>query len=167
MAVVYLGLGSNVGNRARNIYSALRRLAPGVRLRQISSLYETEPVGLSDQPWFLNLVCSGETDLSPQTLLELTKQIEQEMGRREGPRFGPRLIDIDILFYDDLVIATPQLEIPHPRLHQRAFTLVPLIEISPDLVHPLLKMSVQRLRDSAASLGEIFLYGFTDERASS
>lgn len=167
MARICLGLGSNLGDRARNIYTALERLRARIRLDQISSLYETEPVGPVDQPWFLNLVCSGQTDLSPEALLHLAKTIEREMGRKEGLRFGPRLIDIDILFYDDLVISTAQLEIPHPRVHERAFTLIPLSEIVPDLVHPLLSMTIQELRDSAASLEEVHPYTVKDEQASS
>lgn len=166
MARVYLGLGSNLGRRAQNIYEALQRLEAGIRLDRISRLYETEPVELADQPWFLNLVCSGETDLSPQALLRLAKTIEREMGRKEGPRFGPRLIDIDILFYNDLVVSTPELEIPHPRLHERGFTLTPLNEIAPGLMHPLLGMTIRELRDSAASLEAVRLYTIKDEQAS-
>jgi 2-amino-4-hydroxy-6-hydroxymethyldihydropteridine diphosphokinase len=166
MATVYLGLGSNLADRAQNIYAALQRLKAKAQLDRISSLYETEPVGLADQPWFLNLACGGDTDLSPQALLRLAKTIEREMGRKKGLRFGPRMIDIDILFYDDLVISTPELEIPHPRLHERGFTLIPLDEIAPDLVHPLLGMTIRELRDSAASLETVHLYTVKDERAS-
>ena len=166
MASVYLSLGSNLGDRAENIYAALRRLRARIRLDQVSSLYETDPVGPVDQPWFLNLVCGGETTLSPEALLRLAKRIEREMGRKEGPRFGPRLIDIDILFYDDLTISTPRLEIPHPRLHERGFTLIPLGEIAPDLVHPLLGTTIRELRDSAASLEEVRLYTVRDGQAS-
>lgn len=167
MARIYLGLGSNLENRAQNIFEALQHLKARVHLDQISSLYETEPIGFKDQPWFLNLVCGGETDLSPQTLLHLVKAIEQEMGRKKGLRFGPRLIDIDILFYDDLVISTSQLEIPHPRLHKRGFTLIPLSEIAPDLVHPRLGMTMRELRDSATMLEEVNLYTVKDGQASS
>lgn len=165
MTKVYLGLGSNLGNRAHNIYVALRRLGDTIQLDQVSSLYETEPVGIVDQPWFLNLVCGGETDLSPEALLGLAKRIEREIGRREGTRFGPRLIDIDILLYDDLVLDTPRLEIPHPRLHQRAFVLVPLNEIAPELVHPRLGVNIQHLLHRAASLKGTRLYSVTDSRA--
>lgn len=167
MARVYLGLGSNLGNRAQNICEALRRLAGPIRLHRISSVYETEPVGLPDQPWFLNLVCGGETDLSPEDVLRLAKEIEQEMGRRPGPRLGPRLIDVDILFYDDLVLSTPELEIPHPRLHQRGFTLIPLSEIAPRLIHPSLDATIQELREGAESLEEVRLYTIRDDQASS
>lgn len=164
-ARVYLGLGSNLGNRARNIYAALRHLGTGIRLQHISSLYETEPVEVADQPWFLNLVCGGETNLSPQALLQLAKQIEEQMGRTKGPRFGPRLIDIDILFYDDLIVDIPHLEIPHPRLHRRGFALVPLAEIAPELVHPVLNLTMQQLLRATTSLEEVRPYDLKGEQA--
>jgi 2-amino-4-hydroxy-6-hydroxymethyldihydropteridine diphosphokinase len=166
MATIYLGLGSNLGNRARNIYAALRRLRSHVRLDRVSSLYETEPVGVTDQPWFLNLVCLGQTALQPEALLVAVKGIERDMGRKEGVRFGPRLIDIDILFYDDLVVRTERLEIPHPRLHQRGFVLIPLMELAPELVHPVLNDNVRELVRKAAPLETTRPYDFRDRRAS-
>jgi 2-amino-4-hydroxy-6-hydroxymethyldihydropteridine diphosphokinase len=166
MAKIYLGLGSNVGNRARNIYSALRRLQDKIQLDPISSLYETQPVGYSHQAWFLNLVCAGETHLSPEDLLVLAKRIEREMGRDKGIRCGPRIVDIDILFYEDLIMDTPQLEIPHPRLAERGFVLIPLNEIAPGLLHPRLKLSVRDLLDTAESPHEVRLYTLRDWRAS-
>jgi 2-amino-4-hydroxy-6-hydroxymethyldihydropteridine diphosphokinase len=166
MAKIYLGLGSNVGNRARNIYSALRCLQDEIQLDRISSLYETQPVGYSHQAWFLNLVCAGETHLSPEDLLVLAKRIEREMGREEGIRFGPRIVDIDILFYDGLIMATPQLEIPHPRLAERGFVLIPLNEIAPGLPHPRLKLSVRELLDTAESTHDVRLYRLRDWQAS-
>jgi len=167
MATIYLSLGSNLGNRASNIYGALRRLAASIQLDKISTLYETEPVGLADQPWFLNLVCRAQTTLSPEALLALAKSIEQEMGRKKTVRFGPRAIDIDILMYDELVLSTPQLEIPHPRLHERGFVLIPLSEVAPLLLHPVLQESVSNLREKANTLEEVRPYGLRDERASS
>jgi 2-amino-4-hydroxy-6-hydroxymethyldihydropteridine diphosphokinase len=165
MAKVYLGLGSNLGNRALNIYSALRRLQEEIQLDRISSLYETQPVGHADQPWFLNLVCTGETHLSPEGLLVLAKRIERRMGRKEGVRFGPRIIDIDILFYEDLIMDTPQLEIPHPRLAERGFVLIPLNEVAPNLLDPRLNVAVGELLDGATSLEETRLYTLRDEQA--
>jgi GTP cyclohydrolase-4 len=166
MAKVYLGLGSNVGNRARNIYSALRRLQDEIQLDRISSLYETQPVGYTDQPRFLNLVCAGETHLSPEDLLVLAKRIEREMGRKQGIRFGPRIIDIDVLFYEDLIMDTPQLEIPHPRLAERGFVLIPLNEVAPGLLHPRLKVSVRELLGNAEPPHEVRLYTLRDWQAS-
>jgi len=129
-----------------------------LRIVQVSSIYETEPVGVREQPWFLNLVCAGETELSPQELLAFIQGIEGKMGRVREGRFGPRLIDIDILFYDDLVIRTPSLEIPHPRLTERAFVLVPLVEIAPDLLHPVLKLTVREILEKAEGLEEVRPY---------
>ncbi|OGO41496.1 MAG: 2-amino-4-hydroxy-6-hydroxymethyldihydropteridine diphosphokinase [Chloroflexi bacterium RBG_16_57_9] len=142
---VYLGLGSNLGDRAGHLKKALQCLERQVHLTAVSSIYETEPWGLKDQPYFLNLVAVGDTDLSPVDLLAFVKSIEQEMGRRPTIRYGPRLIDIDILFYDDQVIHLPGLQIPHPRLPERAFVLEPLAEVSPDLVHPVLGLSITEL----------------------
>jgi 2-amino-4-hydroxy-6-hydroxymethyldihydropteridine diphosphokinase len=167
MATVYLSLGSNLGNRAGNIYGALRRLAANIRVDEISTLYETEPVGLADQPWFLNLVCRAQTNLSPEALLTLAKTTEQDMGREKTVRFGPRVIDIDILMYDNLVLSTPRLEIPHPRLHERGFVLIPLGEVAPHLIHPVLQKSVSELRERANTLEEVRPYSLKDERASS
>ncbi|MCL4486930.1 MAG: 2-amino-4-hydroxy-6-hydroxymethyldihydropteridine diphosphokinase [Chloroflexi bacterium] len=145
MPTVYLGLGANLGDRERNLAVALKRIAEFVAVSSVSSIYETEPWGVRDQPWFLNVVCGGTTSLSPVDLLRRVKKIETEMGRAEGIRFGPRSIDIDILLYDHLVALSPALTIPHPRLHERAFVLVPLAEIAPDLIHPKLRVSVREL----------------------
>jgi 2-amino-4-hydroxy-6-hydroxymethyldihydropteridine diphosphokinase len=145
MPTVYLGLGANLGDRERNLDAALKRIAGFVNISKLSSIYETEPWGVSEQPWFLNRVCEGTTSLSPVDLLRRVKKIETEMGRAEGIRFGPRPIDIDILIYDHLVTLSPALTIPHPRLHERAFVLVPLAEIAPDLVHPRLHVTVREL----------------------
>jgi 2-amino-4-hydroxy-6-hydroxymethyldihydropteridine diphosphokinase len=165
MARIYLSLGANLGNRARNLYAALRRLQSQVRLDQISSLYETEPVGPVEQPWYLNMACSGETTLTPEALLDFVKGIEREIGRQKGIRFGPRLIDIDILLYDDLVVDTERLEIPHPRFHKRGFVLVPLEELAPDLVHPVLKSDVRALLERADSPETVIPYRLRDRQA--
>ena len=142
---VYLALGSNLGNRAANLAQAIDRLGERVRVERTSPVYETEPWGVADQPSFLNQTAMGRTALSPHELLRFVLSLEQMMGRVRGERFGPRLIDIDILFYDNLSLTSYSLTIPHPRLIERAFVLRPLADITPDLVHPRLGCSVQEL----------------------
>ncbi|MFQ5611296.1 MAG: 2-amino-4-hydroxy-6-hydroxymethyldihydropteridine diphosphokinase [Anaerolineae bacterium] len=150
---IWLGLGANLGHRARNLAAALDRLEAQVTVVQVSPCYETEPWGIRDQPSFLNLVCRGQTGLEPQALLAFLKGIEQEMGRGPGIRYGPRPIDLDILFYDDLILNAPNLTIPHPRLHQRAFVLAPLADLAPGLVHPLRGETVAEMLAAVGSEG--------------
>ena len=146
MAIVYLGLGSNLGDREANLSQALRLLGQrGVWVDRVSSIYETEPVGYLEQPRFLNAVCRVSTELGPEELLSLAKEVEGLLGRRPSFPNAPRPIDVDILFYEDLVMESPELTIPHPRLAERAFVLVPLAEIAPDLVHPALGIEVREL----------------------
>jgi 2-amino-4-hydroxy-6-hydroxymethyldihydropteridine diphosphokinase len=142
---VFLGLGSNMGRRTANLRQAIARLAPQVVVVRLSSFYDTAPQGNTDQPRFLNAVCQVNTSLAPQALLILVKDIERRMGRQSGPVNHPRPIDIDILFYDSLIIDAPDLVIPHPRLAQREFVLKPLCEIAPDLVHPVLRETAIQL----------------------
>jgi len=133
---VYIALGTNLGERLTNLHAAIAALAPEITVLTESHVYETPPWGYEDQPAFLNMAVKAETDLEPEALLKYMKQIEAELGREKSVRWGPRLIDLDILFYDDLVIDTPPLVIPHPRLHERAFVLVPLADVAPEVVHP-------------------------------
>ncbi len=146
MAVVHIGIGSNLGNRKENCLKALDLLsARGIVIGKQSSLYETEPWGVEDQPKFMNMAAEIETGLEPLKLLETLKSVEEEMGRKEGYRWGPRVIDLDILFFGDMVIECPELTIPHPLMHEREFVLRPLAEIAPDKVHPVLKKTVTEL----------------------
>lgn len=138
MTDVYLGLGSNVGDRQAQLNEAIRLLdeKKGIEVVKVSSFYETAPVGYVDQPDFLNLCIAIKTDLSPQAVLENALEIEQALHRVRKERWGPRTLDIDILMYDDEVIESPDLVIPHPRMTERAFVLIPLQEIAPDTVEP-------------------------------
>ncbi len=156
MVMVYLGLGSNLGNRQDNLDRALSFLSQRLRIEQVSSVYDTEPVGNPNQPRFLNLVCQANTGLDPMALLALAKGIESKLGRLPGSSNTSRPIDIDILFYEDQIIDTPELVIPHPRLTQRAFVLVPLAEITPDLVHPVSRKTVKELMGEVTKVQSVF-----------
>lgn len=145
MATIYLSLGSNLGDRAANLRAAVSGLAGTLAIDSLSSVYETAPMYVTDQPPFLNMAAKAAGVLAPQDLLRLVKALEVRIGRQASRRYGPRLIDIDILFYDDVVLETPQLQLPHPRLAERAFVLCPLAEIAPGLIHPGLGASVDRL----------------------
>lgn len=134
MSEVYLGLGSNIGERKGNIESALSLLGEKVNILDKSSYYETEPVGFKDQPWFLNIVIRVQTDLSPKELLAFNQSIEKKMKRVKSILNGPRIIDVDILTYDNIKIESEDLIIPHPRMHERAFVIVPMFEIAPKII---------------------------------
>jgi 2-amino-4-hydroxy-6-hydroxymethyldihydropteridine diphosphokinase len=144
---VYLGLGSNLGNRQENLDQALKLLAQRMRLGKVSSIYDTEPIGNVNQPRFLNMACEVFTRLSPEGLLALVKGIEQKLGRysRSGE---PRIIDIDVLLFGDKVVNTRDLVIPHPQMAERSFVLVPLSEIAPDVVHPVTKKTIKEMNQA-------------------
>ena len=150
---VYLALGSNLGDRRKQLLTALEQLQAIVAIQAISSLYETEPIGYLDQPRFLNLVCSGFTRLSAPMLLQAAKEIEVTQGREPSFRNAPRPIDIDILLYDDEQIQLDNLVVPHPRMKERAFVLVPLAEIAPDRVLPGDGQTVQELANAISHDG--------------
>jgi 2-amino-4-hydroxy-6-hydroxymethyldihydropteridine diphosphokinase len=150
---VYLALGSNLGDRHKHLSDALQYLRGVLSIERISSVYETEPVGYLDQPPFFNLVCQGTTNLSPLELLKFVKDTEVHLGRQPTFRNGPRMIDIDILLYGDLYIQEEQLTIPHPRMAERAFVLVPLVEIAPYAIEPTKKQTAQALLAAISQQG--------------
>ncbi len=157
----YLGLGTNLGAREDNLKRAAHLLTgpTSIRLIRSSSIYETAPWGFSDQPQFLNCVLEVETGLSPNELLRFVKGLEADMGREPSSRFGPRIIDLDILLYGDQTVQQPDLQIPHPRLHQRAFVLIPLAELAPDLVHPTLSITIGQLARDSRDQGGVMRVG--------
>ena len=146
MAIAYISIGSNLGDREENCKQALRLLqANGILIKKQSRMYETEPWGIKDQPKFINMAIETETDKKPEELLRVLKEIEKEIGRTETTKWGPRIIDLDILFYDDLILKIPGIEIPHPLLHEREFVLKPLCEITPDKKHPVTGKTVREM----------------------
>lgn len=154
---VYLALGANIGDRRGNLAAALQRLREVLEIDLVSSIYETDPVGYTDQPRFLNIVCRGKTWLDAENLLKYAKEVEAAIGRKPSFRNGPRPIDIDILFYDDLKQETEFLTVPHPRLRERAFVLAPLAEIAPEMVDPVSGQTAQALLGAVAQEGVVQL----------
>ncbi len=146
--VVYLSLGSNVGDRAANLRTAIEKLAEFGNVAAISSFYETEPVGAGPQPWFLNCAVKLETEKMPRQLMAAILTLEQSMGRQRRQEKAPRTIDIDVLLFGSSVIELPTLTVPHSRLHERRFVLEPLAEIAPDARHPVFKRTIRELRDA-------------------
>lgn len=149
MAEVYIALGSNIGDRARHLRDATLALTPDVIIEAISPVYETAPLYVTDQPRFYNATLKATTSLPPHELLSLVKEIEGKIGRTPTFINGPRVIDLDILLYDDVVMQTPHLTIPHPRMHERVFVLAPLADIAPEAVHSILKKTIQELLAAA------------------
>jgi len=143
--IVYIALGSNLGDRLANLKAAINNFPPQLEVLQKSNIYETPPWGITDQPTFLNQVVKAETYMQPEPLLHHLKRLEAALGRQPGVQNGPRLIDLDILFFDDLILDSPRLKLPHPRMHERAFVLVPLADLEPTLIHTALNQSVSDL----------------------
>lgn len=147
---VYLSLGSNLGDRAANLRTAIQNLQELGQVTTTSSFYETEPVDVKEQPWFLNCAVKLETELMPKQLLKAVLALEERMGRRRKQAKGPRTIDIDILLFGNSIIESKELVVPHPRMHERRFVLEPMAEIAGDVRHPGLKKSMRELRDAIA-----------------
>lgn len=147
MNTIYLGLGSNLGDRAENLRRALELLAPLVVVDEKSAIYESVPHGVEEQPLYFNMAVSATTELGPRDLLRHLKETEERMGRQENTHNQPRPIDLDILLYGDMVLETPELTIPHPRMHERAFVLVPLDEIASFHQHPISRKPIIDLLD--------------------
>jgi 2-amino-4-hydroxy-6-hydroxymethyldihydropteridine diphosphokinase len=155
--LAYIGIGSNLGDKVKNCLEAIERIVKAEENELIgqSSLYQTEPWGNEDQDWFVNAVIKIKTSLNPEDLLKQLRTVEEQLKKRKEERWGPRNIDLDILFFNDEVIETPDLTIPHPSLHLRRFVLVPLHEICPDFIHPQLKLSVRELLKSTGDEKEV------------
>lgn len=146
MSIAYIGIGSNLGNRQDNCEKAIKGIIKhDIKITKRSSMTETEPWGVTEQPKFINLAVEIETHITPEGLLRVLKKIEEEVGRLPTSKWGPRIIDLDILLYDDLIMKTPELEIPHPCVKEREFVLKPLSEIAPDKVHPVLLKTIREL----------------------
>ena len=163
MAIAYLCLGSNIGDKVGYVQQAVKMLTSTgmVTVVRSSALYETEPWGNKDLDWFVNAVIEVKTKLSPRELLDLCKNTEIQMGRKnvKSDKYEARIIDIDILFYGDLIVDEPDLKIPHEHLHERAFALVPLLELIPDYEHPKYKKSLLQLHEELETLDDVFFYG--------
>jgi 2-amino-4-hydroxy-6-hydroxymethyldihydropteridine diphosphokinase len=163
LSTAYISAGSNIGDRIGYLQQAniLLKDTPGVEVSAISSIYETEPVGYKDQEWFANAVLKIETDLSPSDLLAECLRIESKLGRerKDEERWGPRTLDLDILFYDSEVVSEDDLRIPHPRMHERAYALVPMLELDPDFIHPIIGKTVLEIHNELEEPEEVYLYG--------
>ena len=158
MATAYIGLGSNLGDRMATLRTAVQRLESLGRLSGVSSLYETVPVGYLEQPAFLNAVVALNTDLAPVDLLQALLGIERDLGRTRSFRNAPRTIDLDLLLVDDVTLETTEMTLPHPRLHERAFALVPLAELAPEMVHPVSGQTMRQLLSALPDRGGVEIH---------
>jgi 2-amino-4-hydroxy-6-hydroxymethyldihydropteridine diphosphokinase len=161
---IYLSLGSNLGDRAANLERATQALGGiGVNVLRRSSIYETEPVDFLAQPWFLNCIVEAETILDPFPLLQALQGIERSMGSQKLVPRGPRIIDLDILFYEDAVFREQGIEIPHPRLSERRFVLVPMAELAPQVLHPVLKLTIRKLLETTQDQSSVRVWHAKEE----
>ncbi|MCK4404209.1 MAG: 2-amino-4-hydroxy-6-hydroxymethyldihydropteridine diphosphokinase [candidate division Zixibacteria bacterium] len=160
MATVHVSLGSNLGDRFQHLRTAIEKIEESdkILIKEVSSVYESEPVGYENQRWFLNLVFEVQTSFDPLLLLEYLLAIEDQMGRKREEKWGARNIDLDLLLYDNLIVNSDRLTIPHPQMHQRRFVLIPLAQIAPQLLHPLLKKTVRQLLESCEDKSMVKLY---------
>lgn len=158
LSTVYIGLGSNLGDRVAYLREAVQRLSAIIKIEKASQLYVAAPLGYVRDDAFINAAVCGKTTLKPLDLLELMQGIESSMGRRPGVQYGPRPIDLDILFYDAVQMETRKLTIPHPRIAQRAFVLRPLVEIAPNLMHPVMYYTVSQLLQDAEDAHQVQIY---------
>ena len=153
--VAYIALGSNLGDRDGNLRDAVRRLKRAGSVAQISSWYETEPMEVTDQPWFLNAVVEVHTEMEPLSLMQALLSMERDMGRERKEPKGPRSIDLDLLLFDDRTVNAPELVLPHPAMHHRRFVLAPLAEIAPEAMHPILRKTALTLLKTLPKGGEV------------
>lgn len=160
-SIAYIGIGSNIGDRLGYIQQSVTMLSSyeGVELLESSGFYETEPYGFKDQNWFVNAIVKIRTTLSPVDLLHACQCVEEKLGRVREKKWGPRTIDLDILFYDDLVMDTDILTIPHPGMSERAYCIVPMLELDEDFIHPVLNKTMLQIHSDLESVDEVFLYG--------
>lgn len=161
MAIVYIGLGSNLGDRLGFIQQAVQMLDfnDAIKILETSSFYETEPYGIKDQDWFINAAVKISTTLTPVEVLRVCQHIEEKLGRKREMKWGPRVIDLDILLYDDEIIADDILTIPHPATYDRACCIVPLLEIAEELIHPILQKDMDEIYQNLEFPEEVYLYG--------
>lgn len=161
MAIVYIGLGSNLGDRLGFIQQAVQMLDfhDAIKVLETSSFYETEPYGVKDQEWFINAAVKVETSLTPVEVLRVCQHIEEKLGRKREMKWGPRVIDLDILLYDEQIIADDILTIPHPATYDRACCIVPLLEIAEELIHPILQKDMDEIYQNLEFPEEVYLYG--------
>jgi 2-amino-4-hydroxy-6-hydroxymethyldihydropteridine diphosphokinase len=161
---VYFSIGSNIGNKKENLKNAINLLQKNnINIKKISSVYKTEPIGIKKQPYFYNICVKAKTDLTPQKILKIIKKIEKKLGRTKNIKWGPRIIDIDILFYNNIILYAKNLKIPHPEIKKRKFVLIPLYEIDKKIYHPVEKKTIKNMLKNKNLKEKIIRIGVLDE----